>query len=101
MEAPGRIVYNPAHMTADLLFRFVFVLYFTLVGVVLVLVPWSPGWDHLILGLAPAGRFLGMPVVRGAVSGFGLVHLVWGVHDFQYLLRSGHDDPRAPFAGDH
>ena len=21
------------------------------------------------------------PVVRGAVSGFGLVHLVWGAHD--------------------
>jgi hypothetical protein len=30
------------------------------------------------------GALLGAPIVRGAVSGFGLVHFVWGAHD---LLR--------------
>jgi hypothetical protein len=26
------------------------------------------------------------PVFRGAVSGFGAVHLVWGAHDLEVLL---------------
>jgi hypothetical protein len=32
------------------------------------------------------GPLLLHPLFRGAVSGFGLVHLVWGANDLQALL---------------
>jgi hypothetical protein len=46
-------------------------------------VPWSAAWERLAgpVGVAGIGALVGAPVVRGAVSGFGLVHLVWGAHD--------------------
>lgn len=80
--------YNPA-MDADALFRFVFVFYTTTVGVVLLLAPWTPGWDPMIAQLpSPMPRLLTLPILRGALSGFGLVHLVWTAHDVTTLLRA-------------
>jgi len=73
-------------MALEHFLRFVFVLYCTAVGVVLLLAPWTPGWDHMVAHL-PGLRLLGTPLLRGALSGFGLVHLVWGIHDLQELLR--------------
>ena len=37
-------------------------------------------------------RVLSVPVLRGALSGFGLVHLVWGIHDLSAFLRPPHDE---------
>ncbi|MEM1202894.1 MAG: hypothetical protein AAGN66_06650 [Acidobacteriota bacterium] len=75
-------------MDLERLFRFVFVLYCTTVGVVLLLMPWSPGWDQMLAHLPFSGvRLLELPLARGAVSGFGLVHLVWGAYDLHLMLR--------------
>ena len=75
-------------MVFDQLFRFTFVLYCTTVGVVLLLAPWTPGWDRMVTYLPYTGsHVLGIPLMRGALSGFGLVHLVWGVHDLSAFLR--------------
>ena len=79
-------------MAFDQFFRFIFVLYCTTVGIILLLAPWTPGWDRLVTYLPHPGlRMLGLPLVRGALSGFGLVHLVWGIHDLSAFLRPPDD----------
>ncbi|HEV7515293.1 MAG TPA: hypothetical protein VGR07_03245 [Thermoanaerobaculia bacterium] len=75
-------------MRSDTVFRILFVLYCVEAGVFLLLAPWGPMWartlSHLPLGALAAVCL--HPVFRGAVSGFGLVHLVWGANDLQALL---------------
>lgn len=68
--------------------RVVFILYCLEAGVFLLLAPWSPAWDRAWLQLEiPRLYFLFRhPAVRGAVTGFGLVHLVWSAHDLDRLL---------------
>jgi hypothetical protein len=76
-------------MEIDRLMPLFFVIYCTTVGIVLTVIPWTPGWSQMLLHLpAAAGGFLGHSVVRGGLTGFGLVHLVWGIHDLQAILRS-------------
>lgn len=70
--------------------RVLFVLYCIEAGVLLLLAPWSPSWDRAVTQIpnfsAQAVLFHG--AFRGAVSGFGLVHLVWGAHDLdEWLAR--------------
>lgn len=68
---------------------FVFFFYCVTVGSVLLVAPWSAGWNVLVGHLPPpALAILGHPLVRGGVSGFGLVHFVWGVHDLTALVRA-------------
>ena len=67
-----------------------FIVYCAEAGIFLVMAPWSPSWERLV-GYVPIQSLylvLLLPLVRGAVSGFGLVHLVWGVHDLQSWLAS-------------
>lgn len=70
------------------LLRFLFVLYCLEVGVFLVISPWSSAWERMVAPLALLGldTFLLRPAARGAVTGFGLVHLVWGAHDSLFWL---------------
>lgn len=65
------------------LLRAFFIIYCMEAGFFLLFGPWSAGWDRTILLLpsAPLRHALLHPVLRGAVSGFGLVHLVWSMHD--------------------
>jgi len=73
---------------SDQVFRVLFIVYCVEAGVFLLLAPWSPMWGrtlaHLPLG-ALRPLFLDA-AFRGGVSGFGLVHLVWGAHDTRLLL---------------
>jgi hypothetical protein len=75
-------------MRLDPLFRWLFILYCVEAGVFLVLAPWSLLWDRGCLGLPmPSLRQACLhPVLRGGVSGFGLVHLLWGAHDLDAWL---------------
>jgi hypothetical protein len=64
------------------LLRVFFIIYCMEAGFFLLVGPWSPGWDRIVLVLhGPLRSLLLHPLVRGAVSGFGLVHLVWSMHD--------------------
>jgi len=65
------------------LLHVLFILYCAEAGLFLLVVPWSTSWERLSGPLATigAGAVIGKPIVRGAVSGFGLVHFVWGAHD--------------------
>jgi len=69
-------------------FRLLFILYCVEAGVFLLLAPWSPMWGRTLAHL-PLGALRGAclhPAFRGAVTGFGLVHLVWGANDLKLLL---------------
>lgn len=68
--------------------RILFILYCVEAGVFLLLSPWSPRWDESVIQLSnlQLSSLLLHPTVRGAISGFGLVHLVWGAHDLDLWL---------------
>jgi len=57
--------------------RFVFLAYFVEVGLVLLVVPWSPLWDrNYFVQVWPALEVLTRSnLVRGAISGLGVVNL--------------------------
>jgi len=65
------------------LLQILFILYCAEAGFFLVVVPWTASWERLSTPLARIGArsWVDEPMVRGAVSGFGFVHLVWGAHD--------------------
>jgi hypothetical protein len=65
-----------------------FVLYCVEAGVLLTLLPWTASWNGTLLRLPDPGvlALTTHPLLRGAVSGFGLVHLLWGAHDLDLLL---------------
>jgi len=61
----------------SVLSRLVFLAYFVEVGLVLLVVPWSPFWDrNYFLQLWPALEAVTRSnLVRGAVSGLGVINL--------------------------
>jgi hypothetical protein len=75
-------------MRVEILFRLLFIVYCVEAGLFLLLAPWSPLWDRNVLQIPIAGlRLLALhPLSRGAVSGFGLIHLLWSAHDLDALL---------------
>lgn len=94
MEPGRRLVYN-RQVGFERFLPFAFVLYCTTVGIALVMIPWTSGWDQMLAFLPwDAAGFLKLPWVRGGLTGFGLVHLVWGFHDLQVLLRANPEDSR-------
>ncbi|RMH15348.1 MAG: hypothetical protein D6696_20960 [Acidobacteria bacterium] len=74
-------------MVVDWLFRFVFVLYCFTAGLLFLYTPWTATWDVLVGNLPFDLELLGRPLVRGAMSGFGLVHLVWVANELDEALR--------------
>lgn len=75
-------------MRASFLFRVLFILYCVEAGTFLVLSPWSPIWDRTLIQIhIETLRLLCLhPITRAAVSGFGLIHLLWGAHDLDELI---------------
>ncbi len=75
-------------MRSSSLFRILFILYCIEAGTFLVLAPWSPVWDRMIVQLSSELlREVGFhTLLRAAVTGFGLIHLVWGAHDLDDLI---------------
>jgi hypothetical protein len=75
-------------MRSSALFRILFILYCIEAGTFLVLAPWSPVWDRTLIQIPNEilRAFLLHPYLRAAVTGFGLVHLVWGAHDLDDLI---------------
>jgi hypothetical protein len=68
--------------------RIFFVIYCFEAGFLLIIAPWSSLWDRTMIQVSFAalrGALL-HPVMRGAVSGFGLIHIVWALHDLTAML---------------
>ena len=70
--------------------RVLFIVYCVEAGALLLLVPWGSGWEGIVsrLPLGSLGPLLLHPLARSAVTGFGLVHLVWGAHDLELLVSA-------------
>lgn len=67
-----------------------FIFYCAEAGALLIFAPWKPVWDRTMMQI-PIQELRALmlhPVTRGAVTGFGLVHLVLGAHDLHKLLTS-------------
>jgi hypothetical protein len=65
-----------------------FVFYCVEVGVFFLIAPWGTSWDRAVINLPfPALHDIYLKsTFRGALSGFGLIHIVWGAHDLELWL---------------
>src|SRR5262245_40788963 len=69
--------------------RLFFVIYCFEAGLLLFFAPWFEEWDRIMMQIVPFQGLRGFLLhawVRGAITGFGLVHLVWGAHDLIGML---------------
>jgi hypothetical protein len=75
-------------MRSSPFFRILFILYCIEAGTFLVLAPWSPVWDRTLVQIPfdLLRELVLHPVFRAGVTGFGLIHLVWGAHDLDELI---------------
>lgn len=82
-------------MRAESIFRGVFLVYCVEAGLFLLMSPWLAAWSHavLLLPFGPLRDFLLTSWTRGLISAFGLLHLVWGLHDLDLFLRRVPSDP--------
>jgi hypothetical protein len=84
-------------MRVDLFFLILFVIYCFEAGLFLTLAPWNAGWDRIAVQvpLAAARDLLLDGTFRGAITGFGLIHVIWGLHDLRLVLRHRHPERSA------
>ncbi len=78
-------------MRLDSIFKILFIIYCIEAGLLLLLGPWNVNlWDQQWMHLAdPAWRSLILHrITRSAVSGFGAIHVIWGIHDLHAWLFS-------------
>lgn len=70
--------------------RLLLVAYFIEVGLLLVLVPWSPFWErnYFVHTLPFLDEIIRNNYVRGAVSGLGVVNLLMGFSELGSLLTA-------------
>jgi hypothetical protein len=77
--------------------RLLYAAYFLEVGLLLVVLPWTSFWDrNYLFDLVPAVREVVLSAyVRGAVSGLGLLNVVFGLGDVSAVVSDWLDRPRA------
>jgi hypothetical protein len=85
-------------MRPGLLTRLLFVSYCLEAGMFLLMVPWSPAWDRTVVQLPVPllAATLHTAIARSALAGFGMVHLIWGVHDLDALWPRARAKAAAP-----
>lgn len=68
--------------------KVLFILYCVEAGALFSLLPWSAAWEQgaMRLTLFDLRAFCLHPLVRSGMTGFGVLHLVWGAHDLDLLL---------------
>ena len=68
--------------------RLLLVAYFIEVGLLLVLVPWSPFWErnYFLTAIPALQEFIRNNYLRGAVSGLGVVNLLMGFNELASVL---------------
>ncbi len=75
-------------MGTDWLFRLTFILYCVAVGVTLVYLPWTDMWPVMVRALPARFQLLESNYLRGALTGFGLVHLCWVMNEFDLAIEN-------------
>lgn len=68
--------------------RLLLVAYFIEVGLLLVLVPWSPFWErnYFLTAIPALQEIVRNNYLRGAVSGLGVVNLLMGFNELASVL---------------
>jgi hypothetical protein len=79
--------------------RLVLVALFLEIGLLLLVIPWSPFWDLNYFAQAlPAVQGIMMNnYVRGAISGLGLVNVYLGLAELVGAITARHSPPSSPF----
>lgn len=55
----------------------VYIGYLVWVGLLMLLLPWTAGWSTILAWMPyPIANLLDLPVFRGLISGFGILHLL-------------------------
>lgn len=90
MSEPSRPPVPTTRLVTRLLFVF-YILYCIEAGIFLVWAPWTAFWNRTFVSLpwSGLGRWMIDPWIRGAITGFGLIHLVWGLHDLERWYSRG------------
>jgi hypothetical protein len=85
-------------MRGDRLTLVLFALYCFEVGLFLTLAPWTLLWSRNLAHLPSLElqSLLLHPFTRSVVTGFGLVHLIWGLHDLRLALGGGREERDEP-----
>jgi hypothetical protein len=75
-------------MRSASLVRVLFVFYCAEAGAFLIMAPWSSLWDRAVFQIpVPLLQAVYLhPMFRGAISGLGAIHLLWGAHDLEGWL---------------
>jgi len=70
--------------------RLLLVAYFIEVGLLLVLVPWSPFWErnYFLITFPAIHGIIRNHYLRGAVSGLGVVNLLMGFNELASVLMA-------------
>lgn len=69
--------YHHPVRTLRILAAVLYATYLVHVGLLLVLLPWSPAWAQLTATLPlPWMRWLSLPAIRGTLTALGLLHIV-------------------------
>ena len=68
--------------------QILFIVYCVEAGALFLLTPWSSGWDRHVVQVPwlQLHELLLHPILRSAISAFGLLHLIWAAHDVDLLL---------------
>jgi len=76
--------------------RLIYVAFFLEVGLLLIVLPWSPFWERNYFADAfpPLHAFVMNNFVRGAVTGLGLVNLFAGFADLALAFIARDPSPR-------
>ena len=77
--------------------RLLYAAYFLEVGLLLIVLPWTSFWDrNYLFELVPMFReFLLSAYLRGAVSGLGLLNVIFGLSDVSAAVSDWLDRPGA------
>lgn len=83
--------HSTGHLWAQRVFLVAFVFLCTVLGVILVWLPWADNWANngLFLGHPKLQAFLGHAFVRGLVSGVGLLDIWIGVQEATHYDEEG------------
>ncbi|MFQ5527909.1 MAG: hypothetical protein ACE5GX_16825 [Thermoanaerobaculia bacterium] len=77
-------------MRVETLLRALFIFYCAEAGAFLLMAPWSALWDRSLFQI-PSLWLQAVyfhPLFRGAITGLGAIHILWGAHDLEdWLLR--------------
>lgn len=80
--------------------RLLYVAFFLEVGLLLVVLPWSPFWDrnYFVHAWPPLRQWLGEGFVRGGVSGLGVLNVFAGLAELSPVFSAR--ARRSPLLGD-